>query len=72
MNAHQTEVHSRKLSNHAKRYRKGKEIPRAEKRILEDNITAVIPNDEERLRWYRERARALEMELGDDGLERDE
>jgi hypothetical protein len=57
------EVRSREISNHAKRYRKGKEISRAEKRILEDQIAAVIPDTEDRLRWYRERARELEMDL---------
>jgi hypothetical protein len=66
------EARSREISNHAKRYRKGKEISRAEKRILEDQIAAVIPEAEDRLRWYRERARELEMELREDGMEGDD
>jgi hypothetical protein len=66
--ASETQTDERENINHAKRYRKGKEISRAKKRILEDQIAAVIPDAEDRLRWYRERARELEMELGEDGM----
>lgn len=48
-----------------KRYRKGKEIWRSEKRILEDEVVGVIPDEKDRLRWYRERARELQMRLGE-------
>jgi hypothetical protein len=54
---------SGKLRTRRTRYRNGKEIFRSEKRILEDEIERAIPDERDRLRWYRERARELELRL---------
>jgi len=54
-----------KMRTRRPRYRNGKEIFRSEKRILEDEIKGAIPDERDRLRWYRERARELELRLGE-------
>ncbi|OBT87631.1 hypothetical protein VE02_02716 [Pseudogymnoascus sp. 03VT05] len=52
-----------KMNTRGQRYRKGTAIWRSERRILEGDVERMIPDKRDRLRWYRERARELELRV---------
>ncbi|KFZ14031.1 hypothetical protein V501_03424 [Pseudogymnoascus sp. VKM F-4519 (FW-2642)] len=52
-----------KMNTRGQRYRNGTAIWRSERRILESEIERTITDKRDRLRWYRERARELELRV---------
>ncbi|KFZ15682.1 hypothetical protein V501_02615 [Pseudogymnoascus sp. VKM F-4519 (FW-2642)] len=52
-----------KMKTRGQRYRNGTAIRRSERRILEGEIERTITDERDRLKWYRERARELELRV---------